>query len=101
MNRLLYILEFVILGVLVNFSLGEPEQMMSSFNETPSGKIISKFLFVCIITMTVSAFINFLRYLNKKNDKTRILRQFLCHVLFILMITALLLSIQYYKCGYV
>lgn len=101
MNRLLYILEFIVLGVLVNFSLGAPEQMMSSFNENPSGRIISKFLFVCIITMAVSAFINFLRYLNKKNDKTRILRQFLWHVLFILMITALLLSIQYYKCGYV
>lgn len=101
MNRLLYILEFIVLGVLVNFSLGEPEQMMSTFNENPSGRIISKFLFVCVITMAVSAFINFLRYLNKKNDKTKIFRQLLWHVLFIFIITSIFLSIQYYKYGYV
>ena len=99
MNMILYILEFFLIALLANFSLGSEEQLIRSFNENPLEKIIGKILIICFLTTLLS--VGILVISSYKNDRKILKKRIIQHSLYIIFMTILMLTIQYIQHGYI
>jgi glycerol uptake facilitator-like aquaporin len=99
MNMILYILEFFLIALLANFSLGSEEQHISIFSESPLKIVINKFLVIFFITTLLS--VGILVISSYKNDRKILKKRIIQHSLYIIFMTILMLSIQYIQYGYI
>lgn len=100
MNIILYIFEFIVIGILVNFSLGTQEQMITTFDGSLLIRFMVKFCYVSITVALLSGIMLLLYYLSNR-DKIRFKKLCVQHTVFILVFTVLCLLIQLYNSGYV